>query len=154
MGGLGTAGELGEMVMIPDGLPCPCSHQGCLERYFSGSGIQAIARNRYGKDLSTLEIFEFAKEGDPKAKEIIDYGVNILALGVAHLASILSPQAIIVSGGLCKEFELVINPLLKLVNKYAYKLWVQKNPNSILVSRLGENAPMIGAGLLYKEAEQ
>jgi glucokinase len=154
MGGLGTAGELGEMVMVPDGLPCPCGHRGCLERYFSGAGIQDFAKQRYNKELSALDVFDLARNGDKIAKKIIKDGVNILAVGIAHVASILSPEAIVISGGMCKELELVINPLQILVNKYSYKLWSEKNPNSIIVSKLGREAPMIGAGLIYKEFQE
>ena len=52
---------------------------------------------------------------------------------------------------MCKETELIINPLQKLINKYSYKLWVERNPENLFVSKLGQAAPMIGAAMAEKE---
>src|SRR6476660_5212559 len=44
-GANGFTGEIGHMVVDPDGLPCPCGRRGCWERYASGSGLGRIARD-------------------------------------------------------------------------------------------------------------
>ena len=38
------AGEFGHMVVDPHGPRCPCGKQGCWERFASGSGLGALAR--------------------------------------------------------------------------------------------------------------
>ena len=43
-GAHGFAGEIGHMVLDPDGVRCPCGRRGCWERYASGSGLGWLAR--------------------------------------------------------------------------------------------------------------
>ena len=43
-GANGFAGEIGHMIVDPDGPPCPCGRRGCWERYASGSGLGHLAR--------------------------------------------------------------------------------------------------------------
>jgi len=64
--------------------------------------------------------------------------------------SILSPEAVIISGGLCEHDELIIKPLGELVNKYGYYSWVRKKQLKIEKAQLGPEAPMVGAALFYK----
>ena len=50
-GANGFAGEIGHMVVDPQGPPCPCGQRGCWERYASGGGLgrlaqQAVAEGR------------------------------------------------------------------------------------------------------------
>ncbi len=149
----GTAGELGDMVMVPNGIQCNCGNKGCLERYFSGVGISALASEKFNKELTTKQVFDMVREnaqGAHIAKEIIDDGLKKLALGISHMVNTLSPQAIIVSGGMCHEDELILKPLQKYINEFSYRIWVEKNPENLFVSNLGSNAPLIGAGLLNK----
>ena len=43
-GAHGFAGEIGHMVVVASGQPCPCGQRGCWERYASGSGLGRLAR--------------------------------------------------------------------------------------------------------------
>jgi glucokinase len=76
--------------------------------------------------------------------------VENLAVGIANAVSILSPEAVIISGGLCAHDELVIRPLEELVNKYGYYSWVRKKRLKIEKAQMGPEAPMVGAALFYK----
>jgi glucokinase len=67
--------------------------------------------------------------------------------------TILSPQAVIISGGLCDHDELIVKPLEQLVNQYGFHSWVRKKLLKIEKAQTGSDAPMIGAALLYKAME-
>ena len=47
-GSQGFAGEIGHMVVDPQGPPCPCGKRGCWERYASGSGLAFLGGSDSG----------------------------------------------------------------------------------------------------------
>ena len=154
-GALNTAGEIGHSVFEKDGRPCNCGNRGCLERYSSGTGMIERALETYPEKFvdrphQAETIFELAYAGDQDMLDLIRRVVEDLAVGIANAVSILSPEAVIISGGLCIHDELIIKPLRELVNHYGYYSWTRKKRLKIEQAQLGPEAPMIGAALLYK----
>jgi len=154
-GALNTAGEIGHSVFEKDGRVCNCGNHGCLERYSSGTGMIERALEAYPEKFidrphKAETIFELAYAGDQDMLDLIRRVVEDLAVGIANAVAILSPEAVIISGGLCIHDELIIKPLRELVNKYGYHSWVRKKRLKIEQAQLGSEAPMIGAALLYK----
>jgi glucokinase len=154
-GALNTAGEIGHCVFEKDGRPCNCGRRGCLERYCSGTGIIQRALEAFPEKLASLphkseSVFQLAYAGDQDALTLIRAVVEDLAIGIANAVSILSPQAVIISGGLCEHDELIVRPLEQLVNQYGYHSWARKKMLKIEKAQAGSDAPMIGAALLYK----
>ncbi|MBI5951085.1 MAG: ROK family protein [Chloroflexi bacterium] len=154
-GALNTAGEIGHCVFEKDGRPCNCGRRGCLERYCSGTGIIQRALEAFPEKLASLphkseSVFQLAYGGDQDALTLIRAVVEDLAIGIANAVSILSPQAVIISGGLCEHYELIVSPLEQLVNQYGYHSWSRKKMLKIEKAQAGSDAPMIGAALLYK----
>lgn len=154
-GGMNTAGEIGHSVFQKDGRACVCGNHGCLERYSSGTGIIDRAMELFPEKFSDLpkkseSVFQLAYQGDPQALDLIGQVVEDLAVGIANVVSILSPEAVIISGGLCDHDELFIKPLNELVYHYGYHSWVRKKLLKIEKAQMGSDAPMIGAALLYK----
>jgi glucokinase len=156
-GSMNTAGEIGHNVVVKNGRLCSCGNHGCLERYFSGSGIIEQALERFPQkftegDKNSEYVFELAKNGDAEARALIRESVEYLAIGIANVVSMFAPQAVIVSGGMCVHEDLIIEPLKILVPKFGYVSWVSKNTLRIEKAMLGSDAPMIGAASLNQEA--
>ena len=156
-GALNTAGEIGHSVFEKDGRRCNCGNRGCLERYSSGTGmieraLEAYAEKFVGRPHKAETMFELAYCGDQDMLRLIRRVVEDLAVGIANAVSILSPEVVIISGGLCTHDELIVKPLRELVNQYGYHAWVRKKRLKIEKAQLGPEAPMIGAALLYKAA--
>ena len=154
-GALNTAGEIGHSVLQKNGRPCACGNHGCLERYSSGTGMIERALEAYPEKFverphQAETLFELAHAGDEDLLRLIRSMVEDLAIGIANAVSLLSPEAVIISGGLCTHEELIINPLRELVNQYGYHAWTRKRQLKIEQAQLGPAAPMIGAALLYK----
>jgi glucokinase len=154
-GAMNTAGEVGHTVFEKNGRACSCGNHGCLERYSSGTGIIQRALDAFpekftGLPKKTETVFQLAYQGDQDMLNLIHSAVEDLAVGIANAASIISPEAVIISGGLCEHEELVIKPLGELVNQYGYHSWVRKHMLKIEKAQMGSDAPMIGAALLYK----
>jgi glucokinase len=154
-GSMNTAGEVGHTIFQKNGRPCNCGNLGCLERYTSGTAIFQRAFEKYPEKFIGLEnkaesVFKLAYERDSEILSLIDEIVEDLAIGIANAVSILSPEAVILSGGLCDHDELIVNPLKELVFQYGYHSWARKRSLKILKAKLGSDAPMIGAALLYR----
>ncbi len=98
-GHLGAAGELGLITLNPSGPPCNSGNQGSLEQYLS---IGAI-RHATGKEPA--ELGRMAAEGAVDALAFWqDYG-KILGTGLASLIYVLTPEAIIIGGGVSGSAE-------------------------------------------------
>ncbi len=154
-GALNTAGEIGHSVFQKDGRLCNCGNHGCLERYSSGTGMIERALEAYpekfsGRPQRAETLFELAYAGDEDLLRLIRCMVEDLAIGIANAVSLLSPEAVIISGGLCTHEALIIKPLRELVNLHGYYAWTRKKQLKIEQAQLGPAAPMIGAALLYK----
>jgi glucokinase len=154
-GSMNTAGEIGHTVFEKNGRDCNCGNKGCLERYSSGTGIIDRAMELFPEKFVDLpqkseSVFQLAYKGDQDILALITNVVEDLAVGIANLVSILSPEVVIISGGLCDHDDLIVKPLGELVYKYGYHSWVRKRGLKIEKAQMGSAAPMIGAALLYK----
>jgi glucokinase len=154
-GAMNTAGEVGHSVFQKDGRLCKCGNQGCMERYSSGTGIIERALETFPEKFVDLPhrsetVFSLAYAGDQDMLALIHEVVSDLAVGIANVVSILSPEAVIISGGLCDHEELIIKPLRELVYQSGYYSWTRKKQLKIERAQMGPEAPMIGAALFYK----
>lgn len=154
-GGMNTAGELGHTPIVKDGRECVCGNKGCLERYVSGTGIAERAVERFPEKFKREEdkkseyVFELAYAGDEEILAFIDECVDYLAFGIANAVCLMSPEAIIISGGLCVHEELIIKPLRDKIMSRGYYSWTSQNNLKVCKAELGSDAAMIGAALLY-----
>ncbi len=95
----GMAGELGHITLYPEGPRCNSGNRGTLEQYLS---IQAV-RRRAGKDPA--ELGKLAAAGDPDALAFWQAYGRDLGIGLATLTVVLTPQAIVIGGGIAASAE-------------------------------------------------
>ncbi|WP_246117406.1 ROK family protein [Cellulomonas composti] len=93
-----AAGEIGHLRYLPDGLPCKCGQVGCLERYASGSALDAQWPSRTGRP-APAEVFEAAAGGDAVAIRIRDEFVAAVAAAVRILVLTCDVDRIVIGGG-------------------------------------------------------
>jgi glucokinase len=160
------AGEFGHMVVDPNGPRCPCGKRGCWERFASGSGLGAIAREMAiageapglvalaGGDAEAVRgehVTAAAAEADASALEIMNRFGWWVALGLANLANALDPELIVIGGGLITAGDVLIEP-----TRRAFAALVEapyaRAPVRIEAAVLGAQAGAIGAGLLASAA--
>jgi glucokinase len=142
-GGFNSAGELGHVIVEENGGPCSCGQAGCLEVYSSGTGISRAAQG-----MNAEGVFARAAAGEEWARRIIDSAVRHLGMGIVNIVNLLSPNVVILSGGMCRQEELLIAPVRQYVLRRAHP--VAARALRIEKARLGEDAPMVGAALLYR----
>lgn len=158
----GFAGEIGHMVVDPDGPPCPCGRRGCWERYASGSGLGRLARDAAiggrvqrvvalaGGDADRVrgeDVQAAAREGDAEALEVIDLFGHWVALGLANLTNALDPAAFVLGGGLAASADLYIGPIHRWFTQLLYSPHLRPHPE-LVFGQLGEHAGAVGAALL------
>src|SRR5579863_6122812 len=99
-GYLGMAGELGHMTVVPNGNPCGCGNQGCLEKHASATAIAGMARMMHlGTNPTSEDVFQLASQGDQKAKTVFEVMGRALGVGIATLVNIFNFPLYLLSGG-------------------------------------------------------
>lgn len=154
------AGELGHHVIVYNGRQCTCGRKGCFETYASATALTNDGKkaakdhpdsklNDYIKgDLSKMNakiLFDAAKDGDQIAKQLVDQYEDYLACGLANLVNIFKPEMIVLGGGVAKQEDYLINPLLKKVEK---EVFAHQFQTEIKPAMLGNDAGIIGAAML------
>jgi glucokinase len=153
------AGSIGWLALTDHFLP-DYKKYGCFEYHASGPGMTRIARDVQaqetysskdsdklaGGQMTTSDIFEAFKEGNPVAKRVIRQSIGFWGKASANLVSIFNPEIIIFGGG-------VFGPAIQFLDEIYLeaKKWAQ--PISIdrvkfEPSRLGSDAGLYGAGFL------
>lgn len=143
-GGLGSAGEMGHLPVVPNGRPCGCGKQGCLEKYCAGGGLDWTARELLGETSTAPDLFRAANEGDPAAQTAIREAITLLGNGLVSIVNLLSPDRVLFSGGLSEQEEDYLTPVLAYVREHCYS---SGQLPLLQKAALGENAPLIGAAL-------
>jgi glucokinase len=159
--GLGdSAGEIGHMTIDPDGPPCGCGNQGCLEALASGPAIARRAREalRGGRpsrlrdlpEATAADVVRLAGEGDALAAEVWAAAVQALALGVGAAVTILAPERVIIGGGVAQAGDALFVPLRREVRQRVKLVAVESVP--ILPAALGRDVGILGAAALALES--
>lgn len=147
----GTAGEIGHVPLPwPRGVEIPaprcwCGQDGCLESWISGTGFRRAFAVATGRMLDAPEIVAAALSGDADAVAALAAYVDRLGRGLALVANILDPDAIIVGGGMSNVAE-IYNGLEDVVRRYTFGgAW----DGIIAPARWGDASGVRGAALLW-----
>lgn len=160
-GARGAAGELGHLVIQPEGPPCGCGGQGCLEALASGTAIAREARLALGRGEPSLLSEEFGKDrtgptakavaeaaarGDALSLRVLGQAFAYLGLGVASLVNVLNPARIVVGGGLSALGEGLLEPIREGILRHSNR--VAAESVSVVIAALGRDAGVVGAATL------
>jgi glucokinase len=162
-GASGMAGEIGHMVVDPNGPLCLCGKRGCVERLASGVYMGRDLREILVKDLQRLErgegekvlelvggdlglvtgkvVSDAASLGDVLAREILYRGAWGLGLGIGNVANLVNPQLFVLGGSVTKAGE----GWWEVVRKTARETALPEVSFDIVEAGLGNDAPLWGA---------
>jgi glucokinase len=161
-GANGFAGEIGHIVVDPDGPACPCGRKGCWERYASGTGLARLAREQVrgqrgarvvelaGGDPDQVRgehVQAAAREGDADALAVIDDFGRWAAIGLVSLANVLDPAMFVLGGGLAASADVLLEPIGRWFRALLYAPDLRPHP-ALVFADLGERAGAVGAALL------
>jgi glucokinase len=156
----GFAGEIGHTLVEPNGRECGCGRRGCLETYCSATGLcrtvqelicntnePSALRGVSFADLTAPMVSEAAQHGDRIALQAFEACGTTLGLKLADSVAHLSPEAIILSGGVAAAGELIFAPTRRSLEKHLFPIF--RNKVKLIPSQLTEsNAAVLGASAL------
>ncbi|MBX5439635.1 MAG: ROK family protein [Thermoflavifilum sp.] len=159
----GFAGELGHVIVFPEGRLCGCGRKGCLETYVSATGIvrtmhellqsrpiPSLLRDIQPEQITSKTIRDAALQGDTLAIEAFEFTGKILGQQLANFVAFSSPEAIILFGGLTKAGDLIFRPTIHAMEENLLQIY--KNKIKVLPSELQESdAAILGASALVWE---
>lgn len=140
----GYAGELGHVVVEPDGEACACGGRGCLETAASAAAIAAAYSARTGRQVDgAAAVAAQLSHGDPDARAVWDRAVEALATALATAVTLLAPEVVVLGGGLAEADSRLLDPLRASL---ARRLTFQRKPELVRAA-LGDLAGCLGAGI-------
>jgi glucokinase len=140
VGPQGAGAELGLITLNPDGPMCNSGNQGSLEQYASISAI----RRRTGKE--PVELGKLAENADIEALTFWQEYGKYLGIGLTSLIYVLTPQAVIIGGGVSASFQYFLPAMQAEIEKRV--LPTSRIGLQILPAELGNSAGMVGAAKL------
>lgn len=144
-GAHGSAGEIGHVVVRPDGPECGCGQRGCLETLASASAVTRAWAAACGDPAQdAADCARAVDAGDPTALRVWADAVDALAAGLVTAITLLDPRTLIIGGGLAEAGETLFTPLRAAVEE---RITFQTLPH-IVPATLGDTAGCLGAGLL------
>jgi glucokinase len=144
-GSCGYAGEIGHIVVNPEGERCNCGIRGCLEAEAAAPAIVRKYKAILGRTLvSTAEdIYKRAEAGEPAAIEAYAKAGYYLGIGLGMLINLLNPGKILLGGGVMTTGELLLRPTVEEARRRSYKASFACCP--IERASLGNDAGTIGS---------
>ncbi|NLI20807.1 MAG: ROK family protein [Clostridiales bacterium] len=144
--GSGAAGEFGHVTVVEGGRACKCGRQGCLEAYAAGPGMSRTYAELTGAPLEGVEIARRAREGEAAAREVFRREGEYLGRVIGAAVNILSPERVIIGGGLSLAYDLYQASLEETVTAHVYQA---ANPRLRLgPTPLGYYGGLLGAAAL------
>jgi glucokinase len=164
-GAHGFGGEIGHVIVDPNGPLCGCGNRGCWETVASGQAVGRLGREAArehprslvamlaGGDpeaVTGVTVTAAAHRGDPIAHEVLHEVGRRLGEGIAGLVNVLDPQIVVVGGGLIAAGDILLDPAReaceRAIEGAAYRPRVP-----IVPAELGNDAGAVGAASLAFE---
>ncbi len=137
----GQAGELGHVVVRPDGPLCACGARGCLEAVAGAAALLRRYQDLTGRPVEDVRQLVALTDTDDDAAAIWTEAVAALADALTGVCALLAPGAIVLAGGLAEAGVALTAPLTVLLKERAR---VTALP-PVVVSELGASAGVVGA---------
>ena len=157
-----TAGEIGHTIIDPDGPECPLGHRGCVEIMCSGTSIARTAREALAagkpssldaRQVTAERVAEAARQGDELAAAVFFHAADVLGLAVVNLIHLLSPEVVVIGGGVAQAGDLLFAPVRDCVQRNAME--AARKGVRIVPPGLGQDAGLVGAiSLAMRQSKQ
>ncbi|MFI7636795.1 ROK family protein [Nonomuraea sp. NPDC049400] len=142
-GTFGLAGELGHVVVVPDGPACRCGGRGCLEVY---AGQDALL----GALSSVTSLVERLESGDRRALEACERAGHALGVALTSAVHLLDPGRIVLGGIYAPLFPWLEGPVAEGLGGRLGQM--RGTPPALVVSEIGADAAVLGAaGLIIQQ---
>jgi glucokinase-like ROK family protein len=155
-----SAGEIGHIQVVADGLPCRCGNRGCLETVASTQTLLREARrmmranpnsvlHRFAESPETLTtdaVLLAYHTGDEELGQVVASMGRYLGVALGNLAGILNIKQIVIGGSLARFGEGLLDPARQEMRRRVQSLLPEDT--SVEVARLGTDIVIYGAAAL------
>lgn len=136
----GYAGEMGHMIISPDGKKCPCGNNGCWELYASESTLLMELSQLLNRPTLTLkEIAELIERRDSTTMEYIKQFIKYLSIGINNMINLYNPETIVINSGILRIYPNTVKEIKSHLKSSI------SDYREITISKLGIKACVIGA---------
>jgi len=136
-GAHGTAGEIGHMIIDPNGPLDTCGPFGCLEVFCGGANLA----KETGRPAS--ELFAAAARGDKHARMVVERSARYMGLALISLTNAIDPEMFVMGGGITRSWRLVAPTMLETLRSSPF-IKPARRPR-LRRARLGDRAGQVGA---------
>ncbi|MEU8182307.1 ROK family protein [Micromonospora sp. NPDC049047] len=148
VGAHGAAGEIGHILVRPDGPRCGCGRPGCLETIASAAAIGRRYAELAGTPGTAADVAERAAAGEPLAGQVWQEAIEALADGLASGQALFDVATIVLGGGLAQAGDQLLTPLRAALHE---RMTFHREPR-LVAAALGDEAGCLGAALLALDA--
>jgi glucokinase len=145
-GARGNAGHVGHIVVDPDGPPCGCGGQGCVEAIARGPALVAWAAAQGCEATDGQSLAAQAAAGHPVAKAAFVRAGRAVGTALASAAAVLDVRVVVVGGGLALVPQLW-PPMRQAVKEHARLTYLRDL--SVVPAALGQRSGLAGAAALF-----
>ena len=152
-GSHGFAGEIGHVVVDPDGDDCLCGGKGCLERVagqeaiLRAAGLPSTSATRLGQTgNATNELIALLERDDPRAHAAVRRAAEALGIGLAGVVNVLDPDTIVLGGVYAPLAPWLAEPLAERLATQV--MGARSRPVAVRQSALGPDGAVRGAAAL------
>ncbi len=157
------AGEIGHMVLFPEGRVCGCGRRGCAETYVSATGlvrtavellseymIESSLRDLSLRSITSKKVYDAAVVGDWIALEAFNRTAEYLGQVLVDTVMFSNPDTIFLFGGLANAGDLLLPRLREAFERKSLEMF--RGSADIRISQLPEaGAAILGAAALAWE---
>jgi glucokinase len=136
-GAHGTAGEIGHMIIDPDGPLDNCGQRGCLEAMAGGASLARETGH------PAEELFKAAAQGDWQARGVVERAARYMGLALISLTNAIDPELFVMGGGVTRSWSLVAPTMMQTLRSSPF-IKPARRPR-LRRARLGDRAGQVGA---------
>lgn len=137
-------GEIGHIVVVPDGPRCACGQRGCLEALSSAGAIGRRWSEATGLVGDAEEVARRADAGEPEARRIWQEAIEALAIMVAPVVAAAGTELVLIGGGLVHAGDTLLDPLrVALTTRLG-----GRDDVAVEAAALGDRAGSLGAATI------
>jgi predicted NBD/HSP70 family sugar kinase len=136
----GYAGEIGHMIVVPNGLPCRCGNLGCWEQYASElSFITQLAKDQKNLAFNYNDFQNRMIGHDHVFQKEIDRFIMFISIGLNNLINLYNPEILVVNSEILRLYPTAADELK------AHLTSSISHYSELVISQFGKRACIMGA---------
>jgi predicted NBD/HSP70 family sugar kinase len=143
----GLAGEIGHVMLDPNGPLCHCGNRGCAETYIGQLAVLEASGRELppGRDSASL-LASAVEQGDPAVVAALRKCADPLGRTIAALVNVLDPDRVVLGGILAEILAVAEDEVTEAVNRHGFG--TNRGAAILCAAGLGQDSSLVGAAEL------